>query len=136
MRVILKTSKPTRLIRSLMGLLVLLYLAGSLQLDSLHRLFHQHDQSYAHTEELEQNACHRTVFHQATENTCDHPTHISEDKNCPWCNGSIHYETILSESQPHTDLIFAEIALSYTQPKPILPNLLTLSSRGPPDQQI
>lgn len=75
------------LIRLCLSLLILLYLTGSLQIDSIHRLFHAHESSTIHSEESEKNACHRTVFHQATQNSCDHPTHISELKKCPWCNG-------------------------------------------------
>lgn len=93
-----KMRKFPRLVRSLMGLLILFYLIGSLQLDSLHQILHQHDQSATHTEEAELNACHRAIFHLATENACDHPTHLTELKKCPWCIGTLHQDFGLASS--------------------------------------
>ena len=71
-----------------MVLLALLYTAGSLQIDSLHRLIHQHGERTLHTPEQEQDPCHRVVFHHQTKGACEHPTHFSESKKCPLCHGT------------------------------------------------
>jgi len=115
-----------------LSVLILSYLTGSLQIDSIHRLIHGHENSVAHTEESEKNACHRTVFHQATQNTCDHPTHISELKKCPWCNGSLQLKfaltgifnslTVFSCEQPFT--AFSQNHSEF--------NLSGFPNRGPP----
>ncbi|MFM7193844.1 MAG: hypothetical protein ACKO3B_09630 [Bacteroidota bacterium] len=68
--------------------LAVLYSAGSLQIDSLHRLLHQHGERALHTPEQEQNPCHRVVFHDQPQGSCEHPTHFSESKKCPLCQGA------------------------------------------------
>lgn len=68
--------------------LAVLYSAGSLQIDSVHRLLHQHGERALHTPEQEQNPCHRVVFHDQPQGSCEHPTHFSESKKCPLCHGA------------------------------------------------
>lgn len=132
MRISRHLRNSPHLLRSLMGTLIVLYLAGSLQLDSLHRLLHQHDEKSVHTEELEQNACHRTVFHQATQNACDHPTHISENKKCPWCFGSVQYETIPQSGVDSFDFKYFRKQKSFYHPSLLNSEVSSANSRGPP----
>ena len=124
--------KRPELLRSLMGFLIFLYLTGSLQLDSVHRLIHDHDERSAHTEELEQNACHRTVFHQATQNTCDHPTHVSEDKKCLWCFGYVHHETILQSLSQNFGFKHFEKHQTFYHQNHLSSEVASADSRGPP----
>ena len=69
-------------------MMVLLYLVGSLQIDSFHRLIHKHQREVTHTPEVESNGCHVALFHNQGKGSCAHPTHFSEDKKCPWCFAS------------------------------------------------
>jgi len=136
MRGPLKINNKSWTVRGLFGVLILLYLAGSLQLDSIHRLIHAHDESISHSVEIEQNACHRTVFHQATQNTCDHPTHLSELKKCPWCFGSVHYETILSAQDYKNDFNLSAPVYTEIQDRKELKSANPHDSRGPPSKVI
>ncbi|MFZ9981884.1 MAG: hypothetical protein ACO3FI_07630, partial [Cyclobacteriaceae bacterium] len=91
-----------------------------------------HQNSTVHTEESEKNACHRTVFHQATQNTCDHPTHISELKKCPWCNGSLQLKiALISHMDPLTIFAGQQSFTAYFEnlQKAGLPEF---GNRGPP----
>lgn len=88
-----------------MVFLALLYTAGSLQIDSLHRLIHQHGERTLHTPEQEQNACHRVVFHNQLQGACEHPTHFSESKKCPLCHGTPAQAAVLART--------LEVSISY-----------------------
>jgi len=131
-----KIRKYPRLVRSLMGLLILFYLIGSLQLDSLHQILHQHEESASHSEEAEQNACHRTIFHLATENACDHPTHLTELKKCPWCQGTLHQDSGLAIATPviHFSSI-VPLDFDFNSPFKSI-SLSFASNRGPPTEMI
>jgi hypothetical protein len=118
--------------RLCLSLLILLYLTGSLQIDSIHRLFHAHENSAAHTEESEKNACHRTVFHQATQNTCDHPTHISELKKCPWCNGYLQFSDVLISTLEPLSFFPGQKFFTANSQNSSESDLAELPIRGPP----
>jgi hypothetical protein len=112
--------------------MVLLYLTGSLQIDSVHKLFHKHQREVSHTPEVESNGCHVALFHNQGKGSCEHPTHFSEDKKCPWCFASfqtkylgspIIYIPVISAEQ--ADIIFFNL-LSCTEVQQQNP------SRAPP----
>lgn len=65
---------------SVLGLLMALYTLGSLRVESVHRLIHDHD-AELHTEAQERNACHRTIFHGSS-SSCEHPVHVSANWTC------------------------------------------------------
>jgi len=83
----------------LLVVLALLYTAGSLQIDSLHRLIHRHSERGNHTPEQEQNACHRVVYHNQLQGACEHPTHLSESKKCPLCQGTPVTAALITTTQ-------------------------------------
>lgn len=132
MRISSQIKKKPYLLSSLIGFLILLYLTGSLQLDSIHRLIHKHDDRSVHTIELEQNACHRSVFHQNTENSCNHPTHFSELKKCPWCFGSIQHESILTGSFALLEKSYPKKSFQHFQESLIVAETYSAGIRGPP----
>lgn len=67
-------------------LLVVLYSAGTLKLEWLHRLIHEHEPAGLHSAEQESNPCHQAIFHAAAQQACEHPTHLTADWKCPVCD--------------------------------------------------
>jgi hypothetical protein len=65
--------------------LLALYAVGSLQVESFHRLIHGHDEAALHSPEQEKNDCHRLIFHNISEGSCHHKSHVTELKKCPLC---------------------------------------------------
>lgn len=66
-------------------LLILFYLVGSLQIHSVHKLFHKHQREILHAPEIETNGCHIALFHNQAKGSCAHPTHFTENNKCSWC---------------------------------------------------
>ena len=94
-------------------IMVMLYLVGSLQIDSFHRLIHKHQREVIHTPEVESNGCHIALFHNQGKGSCAHPTHFSEDKKCPWCFASFQTSYLHSAVLylPHLVIHESEIIL-------------------------
>jgi len=112
--------------------LVLLYALGFLQTDSIHKLFHGHSDGALHTEEQEKNACHRVGVHNVPTEDCSHPTHLSENKKCPFCPGSKESDQLLllaTYSSDHTQDVKNK-SLKPEQAYSIA--LVHKESRGPP----
>lgn len=76
--------------------LLLIYLASSLRLDSIHQLFHVEDITELHSAEKEQDPCHKNIYHQQKESGCAHKSHITQNNKCPLCEHSTSAKVILS----------------------------------------
>lgn len=114
----------------LLGLLILLYGAGSLRIESLHRFLHEHE-SGLHTQEQENNACHRTVFHGSS-SSCEHPTHLSPNWKCPLCDLRFDSHVVAVEDKEAIKPEQAVVTGTRETQKPIAaPNRLA-TTRGPP----
>jgi hypothetical protein len=59
------------------------YLIGNIQFEVLHEALHQHDEAVSHSLEAEQDACHRSIYHDDADNGCVHPTHLTSAETCP-----------------------------------------------------
>lgn len=120
---------------NLVAVLVLLcvYLIGTVEVSSLHQLFHDPvDKEVLHSEINEQNSCHQILYHNAQEKSCEHPTHIAAAKKCSWCQLSIQ-SFHLFDTKSIVELDFsveARLALtdSFQAGKPSL----LLAPRAPP----
>lgn len=66
-------------------LLLLIYFTGSVQVESLHNVFHSFEKAL-HSSEQEEDPCHRAIYHDAKEDACDHKTHVTAIKKCPLCH--------------------------------------------------
>jgi hypothetical protein len=66
-------------------LLLLFYVAGNVQFESFHQVFHSLEKAL-HSAEAEKDPCHRAIYHDEKENGCDHETHVTAVKNCPLCH--------------------------------------------------
>jgi hypothetical protein len=70
-------------------LLLLVYLGGQYLPSLGHTLLHTHAH-VVHTEADEQDACHRSIYHQDTVNGCDHPYHwLPAENECEWPQHSL-----------------------------------------------
>lgn len=112
--------------------LAVLYSAGSLQIDSIHRLMHQHGARALHTPEQEQNPCHQVVFHDQPQGTCEHPTHFSESKKCPLCQGSPTQSALIQNTLVFRTPVLAEIRFTISHRVLLTGDQRLLPARAPP----
>lgn len=77
---------PVPAVRTISVLVLLLvYFVGSVQIESIHSIFHDFEVTL-HSTEQEEDPCHRAIYHDAKEDACDHTTHITAVKKCPLCH--------------------------------------------------
>ena len=115
-----------------MFFLVLIYLAGPVQFNVFHDLFHESEHEDLHSAANEREACHQAVYHHAKEGSCHHKTHLIANNKCSLCHLIVHAPQLLSDDvlaggQAHTSL--QQISLYQSYPflfSPLLP------SRAPP----
>lgn len=97
------------------SLLLLLYVLGNVQIESIHQVFHALETSL-HSSDQEKDPCHRAIYHEATSDGCDHSTHFTAIKNCPLCHVVPINEQLLSEykttSSVAQEQVFNEQAFS------------------------
>jgi hypothetical protein len=113
-------------------LLLALYAAAALKVDSIHELVHAREFAELHSVEQENNPCHKSVYHQEAEKGCEHKSHITENTKCPLCEYNSSVDELLTDHTTHSEEIRA-IAL------PILLSegcqflsVLVHADRGPP----
>ena len=113
------------------SLLLLLYVLGNVQIESIHQVFHVLETSL-HSSDQEKDPCHRAIYHEATSGGCDHNTHFTAVKNCPLCHVVPVNEQLLSEHKitgsfaPEHIFIEQPISIFADQEFTLLP------SRAPP----
>jgi len=66
--------------------MVLVYLAGAIQFNSIHAALHAESQEELHSPEHEQEACHKAIYHQAQAGSCHHKTHLVTNDKCAICH--------------------------------------------------
>jgi hypothetical protein len=71
-------------------LLLLLYLAGSSNLEFIHSYFHDHDIAVAHSDDQENDPCHRLIYHHDIAQGCHHDSHLSASDKCQMCDLASH----------------------------------------------
>lgn len=69
--------------------LLVLYMAGVVEISSLHSSVHAQDVTELHSAANEDNACHQNVYHNKKDENCDHKSHIVSLKKCPLCQLTI-----------------------------------------------
>ena len=67
-------------------LMVVVYLAGAIQFNAIHAALHASAQEELHSPEHEQEACHKAIYHQVQEGSCDHKTHLVANDQCALCH--------------------------------------------------
>jgi hypothetical protein len=79
-------------------LLIAFCIAGNAQLEALHQFLHSHHHGTSHSQTDEQDACHRTIYHQDVEDGCGHQSHIVVTEKCALCDLISHpHQIFLSE---------------------------------------
>ena len=109
-----------------------LYLAGTVELDSFHGLFHANEESTLHSLQQENNSCHNAIYHQKKNNVCHHTAHITQFKKCPLCHVAFHSFHLSSVRFSAEPLVSSENIKEKYLLQQVSAFAARLSSRGPP----
>jgi hypothetical protein len=120
------------LVRPLSLLLLLFYLTGNAPFEILHQALHSHTGSIAHTDDREQDPCHRAIYHDDQEAGCGHSSHFVEKTKCTLCDIIFHRDEVctVDVSVSLSDVCTEKYFFTYKADGQLLPALLP--SRGPP----
>lgn len=124
--------RPWGILNVLVLVLLVLYLAGTSQFETLHAFVHGHDQVEAHTAEEEADPCHRLIYHDDVAKGCGHASHLIASDRCEMCDLVCHSDQclvddiFLRESQP------SETYLNSYEQNPNTCWCAAASSRAPP----
>jgi hypothetical protein len=113
-------------------LLLTLYAAASLKVDSFHELFHAQELKELHSTEQENNPCHKSVYHQQAENGCEHKSHITENTKCPLCEFNVSPDQLANELSAKSETRIVQIKQTVWLGEEPASVDISLSSRGPP----
>jgi hypothetical protein len=113
-------------------LLVLLYLIGSVQLESFHSLLHASEETALHSSDKELDPCHISIYHQERDGACAHKTHVSGKHTCPLCHGIFHTDHLLLSTCIQSDIAADSFARAGNQLSKAKAISLTLPARAPP----
>ena len=111
---------------------LLLYLAGTVQFDSLHSLFHFEEAAVLHSAQQEENSCHNAIYHQQKDNVCHHQSHITPLKKCPLCHAVVYSSHLGSILFSHETVASTENSIGGSYANFYSGFLVLLLSRGPP----
>ena len=77
--------------------LLIFYIIGTGKLE-IHSIFDDHAVAISHSEEQEEDPCHRTVYHDDWQKGCHHATHLIVSDKCQICDCAIHSDQSLVSS--------------------------------------
>jgi hypothetical protein len=110
MKPTMKSSVVRRLgLAALPLLLLFLYLAASVQVDTLHHLVHPDDDIALHSPENERDTCHQSIYHGGLDSGCEHKSHLSEFKKCPLCQYATHSVHLYSTPSIERSLTYHDV---------------------------
>jgi hypothetical protein len=113
-------------------LLLALYAAAALKVDSIHELVHANEFADLHSVEQENNPCHKSIYHQEAEKGCEHKSHITENTKCPLCEYSSSIDELLThhaEESAETSNAALPVLISEGF---LFPSAFAHADRGPP----
>jgi hypothetical protein len=113
-------------------LLLLLYLVGNTQIESIHKLFHSHSNSLNHSVEQEKDPCHRTIYHQVKKDGCEHNSHLVKVQKCSLCQVLFHSDQIVFSDLPSKPLQSGFILIKRFIPVQLAGIDDNLPARAPP----
>ena len=112
--------------------LLLVYGASSLRLDSIHQIFHAENIAELHSAKKESDPCHKNVYHQQKKSGCEHKSHITENTKCPVCEYSGSIKALVPETL-NADIAFEQpIAEFFYYAQVHSPFIYRYAGRGPP----
>lgn len=112
-------------------LLLFLYTAGNVQLESFHSVFHSLEKAL-HSAEQEKDPCHRAIYHDAADEGCDHKTHVTAVKKCPLCHVVPFNDQLLASSNAFEAASYPENRNSYYTAILVVNSSIALPARAPP----
>jgi hypothetical protein len=113
-------------------LLLVLYGAAALKVDSVHELFHAQELKELHSPEQENNPCHKSVYHQEAEKGCEHKSHITENTKCPLCEYNVTPDQLVNEFLASSEVKADESKQIVWFEAVTTSATICLTSRGPP----
>ncbi|HTF20519.1 MAG TPA: hypothetical protein VK658_20745 [Chryseolinea sp.] len=78
-----------------------LYAIGSTQTGYLHQLFHPDEVAATHSPQLEEDPCHRALYH-GMDIGCRHKVHLVKVHSCGLCHMLVHSDLLLFETPAST----------------------------------
>ena len=91
MRIRITSKKLKRSIGQMLSVLLLvLYVAGTSQLELIHSFAHEHEASVSHSNEQEKDPCHRFIYHNDIEPGCNQDSHLIVSDKCQMCDLVCH----------------------------------------------
>ena len=71
-------------------LLFFAYFLNVVSFESFHHAVHHHEHAELHTQEAEEDACHRAIYHGETSHDCEHKSHIAKtETDCDLCKVTV-----------------------------------------------
>jgi hypothetical protein len=112
-------------------LLLFLYTAGNVQLESFHSVFHSLEKAL-HSAEQEKDPCHRAIYHDAKDEGCDHKTHVTAVKECPLCHVVPFNDQLLTSDNTFESISFPDLLSSNYAAILVANSADNLPARAPP----
>lgn len=128
-------SVKNRIVRALSVVFLWGYLLNVISFETFHQAIHHHDHSELHSDEDEEDACHRAIYHGDVSADCKHESHFAEtDTDCELC------KVLTSRSKQFIGTSFVENSLfsffsqdfNFGSDLVLEPSLLQSFLRGPP----
>lgn len=120
-------SSPWKLATAIFFLLI--YGLGAIEVAGIHEALHAED----HTEALEKDPCHRSVFHK-TKDSCEHPTHFTAQKKCFLCHLIFQNDEGAADVDSFSFTFLTSVDFTVDDPSTIYSISLVRSGRAPPVQ--
>lgn len=111
--------------------LLFLYTAGNVQLESFHSVFHSLEKAL-HSAEQEKDPCHRAIYHDAKDEGCDHKTHVTAVKKCPLCHVVPFNDQLLTSDNTFESISFPDLLNSSYAVILVANTADNLPARAPP----
>jgi hypothetical protein len=112
-------------------LLLILYIVGNTQFETIHQVLHAHRVA-EHSEAQEKNPCHQRIFHESKSKGCEHNVHLTGNKDCPLSHVVTHNDQLLS-GQHFSDVYqFLTTKSTFVDHSIEFTFVATLPSRAPP----
>ena len=118
--------------RSALLLLLVLYSAAALKINSFHRLFHSAEAAELHSPEQENDPCHQSIYHQQRDSGCEHKSHISENEKCPLCEYNPSSDSFVFNTVSNFTCRHVAEQPDFLAVQTLVDCHLVLSLRGPP----
>jgi len=116
----------------IVAFLLILYLVGVVEISPIHSSIHSENDKELHSAPNEENACHQAVYHNRTEDSCKHKSHIVELKNCSLCHLTLQSQHLADVKPSDGWTISSPPSQGETQTTFVGDVLTLIPSRGPP----